>query len=120
MLLPIIIIALTPRLGQIRLPASLLPDTNQYKLHPVLLDACLQTLWAIFPQEGQDESYLPIAFERLRLYPAQGGASRKFGCKLKCAPTPPKVGRTTPPLELGLPNVYGGLPFVRSERECGG
>ncbi|TBR56984.1 hypothetical protein B4U84_26490 [Westiellopsis prolifica IICB1] len=61
-------------LGQIRLAAELVEGSGDYKLHPVLLDACFQVVGAAIPQVGQLETYLPIGLERLHIY--QRPASR--------------------------------------------
>ena len=63
-------------LGQIRLPDNLLLEAKAYKLHPVLLDACLQTIGAIFYDQDQahgqhqEKTYLPAGLERLSLIAA--------------------------------------------------
>ena len=55
-------------LGQIRLPEALVLEVGDYKLHPVLLDACFQVLGTAFPDDGKQDAYLPVSLERLRLY----------------------------------------------------
>jgi myxalamid-type polyketide synthase MxaB len=51
-------------LAQVCLPEGLALDG--YHFHPVLLDAGLQLLCAIVPQDGQ--TYLPVGFDALQLY----------------------------------------------------
>ncbi|MDH3602772.1 MAG: SDR family NAD(P)-dependent oxidoreductase, partial [Candidatus Tectomicrobia bacterium] len=58
-------------LGQICVPAALLPDVADYTLHPVLLDAGLQVLLAALPT-ADAEAYVPVSVERLRLYRRPG------------------------------------------------
>ncbi len=54
-------------LGQAVLHESLDPDG--YHMHPVLLDACLQLVGAIFAASEQgNEAFLPVGFESIRLY----------------------------------------------------
>nr|AXN93621.1 PuwB [Symplocastrum muelleri NIVA-CYA 644] len=55
-------------LGQIRLPKALISEVGDYKLHPVLLDACLQVLGSLLLNNSQTDIYLPIALERLQLF----------------------------------------------------
>jgi phthiocerol/phenolphthiocerol synthesis type-I polyketide synthase C len=59
-------------LGQIRLPDIVMSETEDYKLHPALLDACLQTLGVTIPQDDRKDVYLPMSLERLRLYRRPG------------------------------------------------
>jgi acyl transferase domain-containing protein/acyl-CoA synthetase (AMP-forming)/AMP-acid ligase II/acyl carrier protein len=50
-------------LGLISLPTKL--ETATYQIHPVLLDACFQVIFAALPAE---KTYLPVGFESLRIY----------------------------------------------------
>lgn len=59
-------------LSQICLPEALVAEAQEYKLHPVILDASLQTLGAIFPNDGQKNTYLPVKIERLQVYRPSG------------------------------------------------
>ena len=54
-------------LSEISLPHSLI-DNQQYLLHPALLDACLQILFAALPPQLQTNTYIPIGVEALHLY----------------------------------------------------
>uniref|UniRef100_UPI0013DAB053 polyketide synthase dehydratase domain-containing protein n=1 Tax=Serratia marcescens TaxID=615 RepID=UPI0013DAB053 len=54
-------------LGLICLPEKL--ETASYQIHPVLLDACFQVIFAALP-EGK--TYLPVGFESLRIYHPPG------------------------------------------------
>jgi acyl transferase domain-containing protein/predicted O-methyltransferase YrrM len=55
-------------LGQIQLPKSLLGNDTDFYLHPVLLDGCFQMLGVPLLGEDKKEAYLPVGFERLRVY----------------------------------------------------
>lgn len=59
-------------LGQIALPANLAADATPYLLHPALLDGCFQVLGTQFPDDGQQEVYLPTGVARLRLRRSPG------------------------------------------------
>jgi acyl transferase domain-containing protein len=64
-------------LSQIRLPEALLTqalvtEAQEYILHPVLLDASLQALGAIFPNDEGKNTYLPVKIERLQVYRRSG------------------------------------------------
>ncbi|MGD1917734.1 MAG: polyketide synthase dehydratase domain-containing protein [Pleurocapsa sp.] len=51
-------------LAKIELPEKLLPIRDNYQLHPVILDACLQTIGTAFP-DSEADTCLPIALEEL-------------------------------------------------------
>ena len=56
-------------LGEIQLPESLLSQISDYKLHPVLLNACLQVLKAALSDDAaQAATYMPVGIERLQRY----------------------------------------------------
>ncbi|MBW4479949.1 MAG: type I polyketide synthase [Tolypothrix brevis GSE-NOS-MK-07-07A] len=55
-------------LGKIRIPEALFLEAGEYKLHPVLLDACFQVVMAAFPDSLKSETYLLSGLERLRIY----------------------------------------------------
>ena len=55
-------------LGQIQLPETLSIDSRNYQLHPVLLDACGQTIGAAFPSDDPTMTYVPVGFEQLQVY----------------------------------------------------
>lgn len=56
------------------------PRHPRYRIHPVILDAALQSLAAAMPEEeaaGSDESsYLPVSFETVRVYANPGRRAR--------------------------------------------
>jgi 8-amino-7-oxononanoate synthase len=53
-------------LSQIQLPNTL-TDTDRYHFHPVLLDACFQTIAAALPTLDRG-TYLPVSIDRLQVY----------------------------------------------------
>lgn len=55
-------------LSHIQLPTSLFEPTLSHCIHPVLLDACFQSLGALFPTTEKSDAYLPIKIERLKVY----------------------------------------------------
>ncbi|MEJ6485763.1 amino acid adenylation domain-containing protein [Nostoc punctiforme UO1] len=65
-------------LGKIGLPSELVSKVGEYQLHPVLLSTCLQVLEAISPaDESQQNIYVPLGLERLRLW---GSPGRSLWC----------------------------------------
>jgi len=58
-------------LGLVRLSDTLQSETKQYRLHPALLDSCLQVSNAAITIEA---TYLPFAVEQLRLYQGEAKA----------------------------------------------
>ncbi len=55
-------------LTQIQLPESLLATADRYELHPVLLDACFQSLAAAFPEVADGDTFLPVSIEQVQVY----------------------------------------------------
>ena len=53
-------------LAQIQLPDMLESEINTYRIHPALLDACLQTSSTLLPSGSN--TYLPVSIDRLSLY----------------------------------------------------
>jgi len=53
--------------AEIQLPAELKRDFQDYRFHPALLDACLQPLTLLLPDDSES-LYLPVEIERLRLF----------------------------------------------------
>lgn len=51
-------------------------ELNDYLIHPVLLDACFQTILVALPEETRPDrqrgAFLPVSLERLRLYQRPG------------------------------------------------
>jgi myxalamid-type polyketide synthase MxaB len=54
-------------LGKIELAEELVSDLGDYQLHPVLLDIALQVLDVISPDDGKQNTYVPVGLERLLL-----------------------------------------------------
>ena len=54
--------------ARVQLPQSIALEGHGYRLHPVLLDACLQVLGAGIMHRGYRDIYLPVAFDRLSVY----------------------------------------------------
>ena len=58
-------------LGQVRLPETLKIAASHFKLHPALLDACLQVLGAAAPG-SPSVTHLPVGLDSLRVHGAAG------------------------------------------------
>ncbi|MBP5971175.1 SDR family NAD(P)-dependent oxidoreductase [Brasilonema sp. CT11] len=58
--------------GEVQLPDALIIEAGDYKLHPILLDACLQTLGAAFDNDSQKHTYLQVGLDRLKIYGSPG------------------------------------------------
>jgi phthiocerol/phenolphthiocerol synthesis type-I polyketide synthase C len=54
--------------ARIALPASIRPDADAYRVHPVLLDSALQLLLATLDDGDAGGAWLPIAIRRLTLH----------------------------------------------------
>ncbi len=54
-------------LGRIRLPEALVSDA-EYHLHPVLMDSGFQLLFASLVGAAEEDTYLPVGLNSLRLY----------------------------------------------------
>ena len=80
--------------SRIQAAESLLVDLDRFELHPALLDACFQTLAALFLGDGQRDLYLPFGFDRLHLYGRAGG---DLWCWARQRPT----SETAPELRTG-------------------
>ena len=59
-------------LGEVELAADLARDAATYRMHPVLLDGCLQVLAAALADESEELLYLPIGFGRYALHGQPG------------------------------------------------
>ena len=59
--------------GRIQLDAADERNVDQYKIHPVLLDACLQLLGTTLPpSQRQSEAYVPVAVDAFRWHQPGG------------------------------------------------
>jgi len=56
-------------LSRISLPPSVAASAKPYQVHPVLLDACLQSIAAIFVGQAESKTYLPAGLEEFTLLP---------------------------------------------------
>jgi acyl transferase domain-containing protein/NADPH:quinone reductase-like Zn-dependent oxidoreductase len=59
-------------LGEIELGPDLAGEAAAYRVHPVLLDGCLQTLAAALPSDAEDSLYLPMGIGRYVNHRAAG------------------------------------------------
>ena len=59
-------------LGEVELAADLARDAGTYRMHPVLLDGCLQVLAAALAGESEELLYVPIGFGRYALHGQPG------------------------------------------------
>jgi phthiocerol/phenolphthiocerol synthesis type-I polyketide synthase C len=69
-------------LGRIVAPAAIVTELGEYRIHPALLDACLQVTLAAIPDqldEGARVVFVPSKAERIRFY---GGAERIAWCHM--------------------------------------
>jgi acyl transferase domain-containing protein/acyl carrier protein len=55
-------------LSRLSLPEPLHATRADYRLHPVLLDACLQSIAAIFVKQPAAKTYLPAAIDQVRIF----------------------------------------------------
>ncbi|WP_341529635.1 type I polyketide synthase [Nostoc sp. UHCC 0302] len=55
-------------LGRIRLPEALVSEAAGYQLHPVLVDSGFQLLFATLAGVADEDTYLPVGLENLRVY----------------------------------------------------
>src|SRR5262249_41365522 len=64
-------------LGQLEMPAEVEAESNNYKIHPALLDACLQLTAATLSFESSSEEavYLPVSIRQVHF---TGDARKPF------------------------------------------
>ncbi len=104
-----------------------LPDEaamhRSYRIHPVLLDAVLQSLAAAMPAESftdaSEVTYLPVSIERLRVF---GDIGRRVRCRAELSSLDGddsgKLGRVTLIAEAGLPIAeISGIYIRRVQRQ---
>lgn len=70
-------------LAKIKLPESLVSSASKYQLHPVVLDACLQTLVSALPESNQD-TYLPVTLQQIQMH-AKPNAGKEMWCHVPVA-----------------------------------
>ncbi|HEX4615523.1 MAG TPA: SDR family NAD(P)-dependent oxidoreductase, partial [Stellaceae bacterium] len=69
-------------LGRIVAPAAIAAELGEYRIHPALLDACLQVTLATIPDQLDEEArvvFVPSKAERIRFY---GGGERIAWCHM--------------------------------------
>ena len=69
-------------LGRIVAPAVIASELGEYRIHPALLDACLQVTLATIPDQLDEEArvvFVPSKAERIRFY---GGGERIAWCHM--------------------------------------
>jgi acyl transferase domain-containing protein/NADPH:quinone reductase-like Zn-dependent oxidoreductase/acyl carrier protein len=69
-------------LGRIVAPAAIATELSEYRIHPALLDACLQVTLATIPDQVDEEArvvFVPSKAERIRFY---GGGERIAWCHM--------------------------------------
>jgi len=54
--------------SKIELVEGLIVEAGEYKLHPVLLDACLQTLGLALSEDNQQQTYIQVGLEQFKFY----------------------------------------------------
>jgi acyl transferase domain-containing protein/acyl carrier protein len=64
-------------LGEIVVPGALLAERGRYRVHPAVLDACLQVLGGAWPA-SDEETYLLVGADRIVLPGAAGAAGPRF------------------------------------------
>ncbi|HEX9784373.1 MAG TPA: SDR family NAD(P)-dependent oxidoreductase, partial [Opitutaceae bacterium] len=60
-------------LAEIRLPDSMLLEASVYRIHPALLDACLQVFGAALSDDGKNVTYLPMGIDSIKVTGQPGG-----------------------------------------------
>jgi len=89
-------------IGTIVVPDVVDAEVNEYRLHPALLDACLQLMGVALPSsEGDDTAYLPIEVGE---YVLSGRPAARMTCAASVAP-----------LAAGSADTFAGDLTLRSE-----
>ena len=55
-------------LDEVKLPDTLRSESSIYQLHPVMLDIALLALETIYPNQAQQNNYIPVGVDRLRVF----------------------------------------------------
>jgi malonyl CoA-acyl carrier protein transacylase len=111
----------TAVLGKIRLPEQVTAQEEDYQLHPVLLEACLQILEATFLEDNYQNTYVPVGVERLLFYTLK---SADIWCYAQLRQVEEKRHSTlSADLHLLTPNgiaiaILEGLQLKRAPREA--
>ena len=75
-------------LGRVLLPENLQKNSNDYQIHPALLDACFHVLSAAIPADQLEESqdtYMPVAIQKMMLFEKADGEAWSYA---RFAPNP--------------------------------
>ena len=69
-------------LGRIETSESALAELSDYRLHPAILDACLQVTLAAVPEENGDDqaALVPSKADRIRFYGGEGPVATAIRC----------------------------------------
>ncbi|HEY7768947.1 SDR family NAD(P)-dependent oxidoreductase, partial [Longimicrobium sp.] len=106
-------------LGEVSLPGGLAADAEGWLLHPALLDACFHVLGAAVAGLGNDDTWVPVGVDRLRLYRPAG---RSVTCLAQVRPGPggeALQGDLVLSDEAGAPVAHlTGLTLRRASREA--
>lgn len=107
--------------GQVELPESLIIEAENYTLHPILLDACLQTLGVAFDELDQQQIYLQVGFNKLQIY---GNIGFHLWSQLQVRPVI-DINQSLRITDIELFNADGklvvkieGLQLMRSSRQA--
>jgi acyl transferase domain-containing protein/acyl carrier protein len=63
-------------MAPLTIPQMVADDMSGYQIHPALLDAILQGMTPFLPEERKEDTYVPVAVERIRLYQRPGPDDR--------------------------------------------
>jgi acyl transferase domain-containing protein/thioesterase domain-containing protein/acyl carrier protein len=107
-------------LGQVELSAALIVEAEDYIIHPILLDACLQTLGLAFEELSPQQIYLQVGFEQLQIY---GNIGFHLWSQLQVRPVV-DVNQPMRIVDINLFNADGilvvqisGLQLMRTSRQ---
>ena len=89
-------------LGRVRLPEQA-GDTSAYRVHPALLDACLQVATALVGADEPEETFVPVAIDRLRVRERLQG---EVWVKVSLSSADP-ASDGTPAMDLSVVNEEG-------------
>lgn len=108
-------------LAQIQLPEGMISGAGQFRMHPVMLDACFQAAGTSLTEDDRSITYLPIGVERLHVFRQ---LSARGWCHARMRPVehPEQRNRT---LDIRLFDLNGeliavvaGLQLTQARREA--
>jgi acyl transferase domain-containing protein/NADP-dependent 3-hydroxy acid dehydrogenase YdfG len=105
-------------LARIELPAEV-TDEPRYRMHPLLLDACIQAIAAAVPEPvAPDHVFVPMALDRFRVL---GRAGRRLWSRVRIT-SPPVADTLTADLQVldEDSRLVGELLGLRLKRAAGG